>query len=87
MLRGIAAPVRGRVQYNNIDCLYQATLAGQGLSILPVYLCAPALADGRARVTLDSVYPLAAVADAHRYVEDNRNLGKVVLSLLPVIVP
>lgn len=47
----------------------------------------PALADGRARVTLDSVYPLAAVADAHRYVEDNRNLGKVVLSLLPVIVP
>lgn len=47
----------------------------------------PALADGRARVTLDSVYPLAAVADAHRYVEDNRNLGKVVLSLQPVIVP
>lgn len=47
----------------------------------------PALADGRARVTLDSVYPLAAVADAHRYVEDNRNLGKVVLSLLPVITP
>ncbi|MBP7581899.1 MAG: NAD(P)H-quinone oxidoreductase [Vogesella sp.] len=47
----------------------------------------PALADGRARVTLDSVYPLAAVADAHRYVEDNRNLGKVVLSLLPVIMP
>jgi len=47
----------------------------------------PALADGRARITLDSVYPLAAVADAHRYVEDNRNLGKVVLSLQPVIVP
>jgi NADPH2:quinone reductase len=47
----------------------------------------PALADGRARITLDSVYPLAAVADAHRYVEDNRNLGKVVLSLLPVITP
>jgi NADPH2:quinone reductase len=47
----------------------------------------PALADGRARITLDSVYPLAAVADAHRYVEDNRNLGKVVLSLQPVITP
>lgn len=47
----------------------------------------PALADGRARVTLDSVYPLAAVADAHQYVEDNRNQGKVVLSLLPVIMP
>lgn len=47
----------------------------------------PALADGRARITLDSVYPLAAVADAHRYVEDNCNLGKVVLSLQPVIMP
>lgn len=51
------------------------------------YEILPALADGRARVTLDSVYPLAAVADAHRYMEDNRNLGKVVLSLLPVITP
>lgn len=51
------------------------------------YEVLPALADGRARITLDSVYPLAAVADAHRYVEDNRNLGKVVLSLLPVITP
>ncbi|MFC3531192.1 NAD(P)H-quinone oxidoreductase [Vogesella facilis] len=45
----------------------------------------PALQDGRAHVTLDSIYPLAAVADAHRYVEENRNLGKVVLSLMPVI--
>ncbi|MEQ6290874.1 NAD(P)H-quinone oxidoreductase [Vogesella sp. GCM10023246] len=45
----------------------------------------PALQDGRAQVTLDSIYPLAAVADAHRYVEENRNLGKVVLSLMPVI--
>lgn len=45
----------------------------------------PALQDGRAQVTLDSIYPLAAVADAHRYMEENRNLGKVVLSLMPVI--
>jgi DNA-binding transcriptional LysR family regulator len=52
-----SAPVRGRVQYNNIDCLYQATLAGQGLSILPVYLCAPALADGRLRQVLPDCQP------------------------------
>ncbi|MCL6262631.1 NAD(P)H-quinone oxidoreductase [Craterilacuibacter sp. RT1T] len=41
----------------------------------------PALADGRVRVTLDSVYPLSAVADAHLYMEDNSNLGKVVLDV------
>ena len=63
----------------------EAVKAGLAAALEAVVL--PALADGRARVTLDSVYPLAAVADAHRYVEDNRNLGKVVLSLLPVIMP
>lgn len=45
----------------------------------------PALQDGRAQLTLDSVYPLAAVQDAHAYMEANRNLGKIVLSLLPVM--
>ncbi|WP_174875118.1 NAD(P)H-quinone oxidoreductase [Vogesella oryzae] len=45
----------------------------------------PALLDGRAQVTLDSIYPLAAVADAHHYMEENRNLGKVVLNLMPVV--
>ena len=45
----------------------------------------PALQDGRAQLTLDSVYPLAAVQDAHGYMEANRNLGKIVLSLLPVM--
>ncbi len=44
----------------------------------------PALQSGRARVTLDSCYPLAAVAEAHQYLADNRNLGKVVLTLFPV---
>lgn len=43
-----------------------------------------ALQSGRARVTLDSSYPLAAVAEAHQYLADNRNLGKVVLTLFPV---
>ncbi|SCK25302.1 NAD(P)H-quinone oxidoreductase [Vogesella sp. LIG4] len=45
----------------------------------------PALLDGRAQVTLDCTYPLAAVQDAHDYMEANRNLGKIVLSLLPVM--
>lgn len=45
----------------------------------------PALEQGRLRVTLDSSYPLAQVGDAHAYVEANRNLGKVVLTLFPVL--
>ncbi|KMN31708.1 NAD(P)H-quinone oxidoreductase [Chromobacterium sp. LK1] len=45
----------------------------------------PALEQGRLRLTLDSSYPLAQVGDAHAYVEANRNLGKVVLTLFPVL--
>ena len=41
----------------------------------------PALARGEARVTLDAVFALDAVADAHRHLEENNNLGKVVLDL------
>jgi NADPH2:quinone reductase len=45
----------------------------------------PAIAAGKAKVTLDSIYPLSAVADAHLYMEDNSNLGKVVLDLSQVM--
>ncbi|WP_337881935.1 NAD(P)H-quinone oxidoreductase [Chromobacterium haemolyticum] len=45
----------------------------------------PALEQGKLRLTLDSSYPLTQVADAHAYVEANRNLGKVVLTLFPVL--
>lgn len=41
----------------------------------------PALRDGRARATVDAVYPLAEVAKAHLHMESNRNLGKIVLSI------
>lgn len=41
----------------------------------------PRLLDGRVRVVIDRVFPLAAVADAHRYMEKNLNIGKIVLSI------
>ncbi|WP_024302796.1 NAD(P)H-quinone oxidoreductase [Pseudogulbenkiania sp. MAI-1] len=44
----------------------------------------PALHQGAARLTLDSTYPLAAVAEAHEAMENNCNLGKIVLTLFPV---
>lgn len=39
----------------------------------------PLLADGTLRPVVDRVFDLAAVADAHRYMEENRNCGKIVL--------
>jgi putative PIG3 family NAD(P)H quinone oxidoreductase len=35
--------------------------------------------DGRLTVPLDKTFPLAQAAEAHRYMEDDRNLGKIVL--------
>ena len=41
----------------------------------------PFLTDGVCRPVIDSRYPLAEVADAHRYMETNANIGKIVLSV------
>ncbi len=39
----------------------------------------PHIASGRVKVVVDSVFPLARAADAHRHLEANANFGKVVL--------
>lgn len=41
----------------------------------------PHIASGRVRPVVDSVYPLARAADAHRYMESNANFGKIVLEV------
>jgi NADPH:quinone reductase-like Zn-dependent oxidoreductase len=41
------------------------------------------VASGDLRPSIDSVYPLAQIADAHARVESNRTVGKVVLELPP----
>jgi putative PIG3 family NAD(P)H quinone oxidoreductase len=43
----------------------------------------PRVASGDLRPSIDSVYPLAQIADAHARVESNRTVGKVVLELPP----
>jgi NADPH:quinone reductase-like Zn-dependent oxidoreductase len=39
----------------------------------------PLFASGELESVVDRVFPLARAADAHAYVEENRNLGKVML--------
>jgi putative PIG3 family NAD(P)H quinone oxidoreductase len=41
----------------------------------------PLLAAGRIKPIIDRVFPLAQAADAHRYMEENRNFGKIILSV------
>jgi zinc-binding alcohol dehydrogenase/oxidoreductase len=41
------------------------------------------VASGRAKPIVDRVFPLEEVADAHRYLEESRQLGKVVLRIAP----
>jgi NADPH:quinone reductase-like Zn-dependent oxidoreductase len=41
----------------------------------------PLFASGAVRPVVDRVFPLEAVADAHRYMESNANFGKIVLSV------
>ncbi|AXE32911.1 NAD(P)H-quinone oxidoreductase [Chromobacterium phragmitis] len=47
-------------------------------------LILPALLEGKVRAVVDSSFPWTQVQDAHRYMADNRNLGKVVLTLFPM---
>jgi putative PIG3 family NAD(P)H quinone oxidoreductase len=41
----------------------------------------PLLAAGRIAPVVDRVFPIAQVADAHRYMEENRNFGKIILAV------
>ena len=41
----------------------------------------PLLIAGKIRPIIDTVFPLAQAAEAHRYMEDNRNFGKIMLEV------
>jgi NADPH:quinone reductase-like Zn-dependent oxidoreductase len=41
----------------------------------------PAIEAGRIRPVIDRRFPLEAIADAHRYLETNANVGKVLIDV------
>jgi DNA-binding transcriptional LysR family regulator len=53
----VSVPVGSKFQFNNVDCVLDAVLAGHGLAILPTYLCGSHLAAGRLRTVLDAYEP------------------------------
>jgi len=54
----ISVPVGSKFQFNNVDCVLDAVLAGHGLAILPIYLCSPHVAAGRLQTVLDDYEPV-----------------------------
>jgi tumor protein p53-inducible protein 3 len=41
----------------------------------------PALADGRIKLVIDRVFPLEEIVEAHRYMEQDKNTGKIIVSV------
>ena len=60
---------------------------GEFISVRPnggqITTIAELLASGAVKINIDNTYPLAQVAQAHRYLEDGHTRGKVVLKLKP----
>jgi DNA-binding transcriptional LysR family regulator len=53
----VLLPIRSRIHFNNADCMFDATLAGHGIAILPTYLCHRELARGALCTVLDDHEP------------------------------
>ncbi|MBL8445953.1 MAG: LysR family transcriptional regulator [Zoogloeaceae bacterium] len=55
--REIRIPISSRLNFNNVEAIYDAVLAGHGIAILPTYLCHPELARGELRALLKAYEP------------------------------
>lgn len=50
-------PISNRIQVNELTSLFESTLAGEGISILPSYLCGDALKAGQLQAVLSAYTP------------------------------
>jgi len=57
----ITVPVSCPFRFNHVECVLDAVLAGQGMAVLPTYLVAGMLADGRLRSLLDAYEPMTGL--------------------------
>ncbi|HSG21614.1 MAG TPA: LysR family transcriptional regulator [Azonexus sp.] len=54
-------PVSNKFNFNNVDCILDAVLAGHGLAMLPTYLCGPELARGTLKSIFDDLEPISSM--------------------------
>ena len=54
-------PASSKFNFNNVDCILDAVLAGHGLAILPTYLCGPELARGTLKTVFDDLEPVSSI--------------------------
>ncbi|WP_141331192.1 NAD(P)H-quinone oxidoreductase [Myxococcus sp. AB025B] len=91
MLVGLMDGIRGDLDLKQV-VLRRLQLKGMALRPLPLAAKVavvqrfrerwlPRLVDGRVRAVIDTTFPLARVADAHRYMESNASFGKILLEL------
>lgn len=50
-------PINNRIQLNDLTSLFEATLAGEGIAILPTYLCGEAIQAGQLQTILSDYTP------------------------------
>ncbi|HPY40025.1 MAG TPA: LysR family transcriptional regulator [Thiolinea sp.] len=50
-------PIQNRLQFNDLSSIFEATLAGEGIAILPRYLCGAALKQGKLQAVLETYTP------------------------------
>lgn len=50
-------PIQNRIQFNELSSIFTATLAGEGIAILPRYLCGDALEQGLLKEVLSDYTP------------------------------
>jgi DNA-binding transcriptional LysR family regulator len=54
-------PASSRFNFNNIECVLDAVLAGHGMAILPTYICSKWLASGHLRAVLPGYEPVSGL--------------------------
>jgi len=75
--------VRGRTHLNNGESMRDAAIAGLGLAVLPLFIAAPALRDGRLVTLLAKTPPSADTI--HAVYPQTRYVSRAVRALIDML--